>query len=260
MGGALLKGWLSDSKSGVTPHKLVILDPYPGEAAKTAIENGAKHLKLSDKSLAHVDCALLAIKPQMFDELAGDIAAQLPDGALIISILAGTSMQSLEQVFSHQSIIRAMPNTPAAIGEGIIAFTCGKGVSDVQRKQANTLLSAGGTVHEVDNEHMIDVVTAVSGSGPAYVFHMVEALEAAAVKAGMPEEIARDFARQTIIGAGALLKSSPMTASELREAVTSPGGTTQAALDVLMAKDGLGPLMKDAVIAALNRAKELAGD
>jgi len=259
MGGALLSGWLADKKSGVTAKNLVILDPHPGGAATKAIEAGAKHLQKPEGSLSSVKVVLLAIKPQMFEELAGAIAEHLPHGALVISILAGTSMTSLAKAFPNQTIIRAMPNTPSAIGEGITAFTCGASVAAEQKAKAQILLEAGGTVYEVVTENLIDVVTAVSGSGPAYVFYLVETLEKAAIKAGLPEDMAPDFARQTIIGAGALLKSSPMSATELREAVTSPGGTTQAALDVLMRRKGLRQLMNETVFAALARAKKLGG-
>ena len=258
MGGALLSGWLADTDSGVSPQNLTILDPHPGGAAEKAIEDGAKSLEKPDASLASTRIVLLAIKPQMFDELASAIAANLPSGALVISIMAGTSMARLSGAFPNQSIIRAMPNTPAAIGEGITAFTCAHNVTPEQKTKAKALLQAGGAVHEVATEKLIDVVTAVSGSGPAYVFHLVETLEKAAIKAGLPKDIAPDFARQTIIGAGALLKSSPMSAEELREAVTSPGGTTQAALEVLMRRKGLRQLMNEAVFAALGRAKELS--
>jgi len=256
MGGALLQGWITSE--AVAPAQLIILDPHPGEAAQAAIKAGALHLTEPNNKLKSIKCLLLAIKPQMFDKLARDIAADLPDKALVISILAGTSLASLQATFTKQSLIRAMPNTPAAIGKGITAYTKGPNVSAAQTKMTETLLAAGGKVHHVANEHLIDVVTAVSGSGPAYVFHMVEALEAAAVKIGLPEELAPDFARQTIIGAAGLLESSDETASQLRKNVTSPNGTTQAALDVLMGLEGLPPLMRETVQAALRRSKELA--
>jgi len=256
MGGALLEGWIASK--AITPKQLIILDPHPGEAAKTAIEAGALHLSEPSKKLFSVNYLLLAIKPQMFGKLTPAIAKELSEDVLIISILAGTSLASLQDIFKTQSLIRAMPNTPAAIGKGITAYTKGPNVSAAQTKMTETLLAAGGKVHHVANEHLIDVVTAVSGSGPAYVFHMVEALEAAAVKIGLPEDLAPDFARQTIIGAAGLLETSDETASTLRQNVTSPNGTTQAALDVLMGLEGLPLLMRETVQAALRRAKELA--
>ena len=257
MGGALLKGWISSKV--ITPEHLIILDPHPGEAAQEAIKSGALHLKAPNKKLKSIRYLMLAIKPQMFSKIALGIAKELSDDALIISILAGTSLASLQDAFKTQSLIRAMPNTPAAIGKGITAYTKGPNVSVAQTKMTEDLLAAGGKVHHVANEHLIDVVTAVSGSGPAYVFHMTEALEAAAIKIGLPESLAPEFARQTIIGAAGLLESSDESASQLRQNVTSPNGTTQAALDVLMGLEGLPPLMRDTVQAALRRAKELAG-
>jgi len=258
MGGALMSGWISSGL--VKPAELLIIDPKPGAQAQSVIEQGAVQGQLSDKAAknrySHIEMVLLSIKPQLFGTLGADIKAVIPDKALIISIMAGTSLASLQDIFASNPLIRAMPNTPAAIGAGITAFT-GK-VSDAHKSQAQTLLLAGGAVHEVENETLIDVVTAVSGSGPAYVFHMVEALESAAIRIGMPPELAPDFARQTIIGAGALLAASSDSAGDLRAAVTSPNGTTQAALDILMRDNGLIALMRETVKAALDQAKALA--
>ncbi len=256
MGGALISGWLSNNV--ITAERLVILDPNPGAAAKAAIAAGALHLSEVTDRLEGVKVVVLAIKPQMFAALGPKIVKGLPEATLIISILAGTSLAHLQACFKSRPIIRAMPNTPAAIGAGITAYTGGQGVTAEHKQSAEILLRAGGGVHEVENEHMIDIVTAVSGSGPAYVFHMVEALETAAIKLGLPEKVAPDFARQTIIGAGALLSESGDSAAALRRAVTSPNGTTQAALEVLMSKEGLGVLMEETVTAAFSRAKALA--
>lgn len=258
MGGALLKGWINSKV--IIPEQLIILDPHPGEAAQTAINAGALHLTKPTNKLKSIKYLLLAIKPQMFAKLAPAIAKELSSDALVISILAGTSLASLQNTFKDQPLIRAMPNTPAAIGKGITAYTKGPNVTEVQTKMTEALLAAGGKVHHVANEHLIDVVTAVSGSGPAYIFHMAEALEAAAIKIGLPEDLAPDFARQTIIGAAGLLEHSNEPASQLRQNVTSPNGTTQAALDVLMGLEGLPSLMRETVQAALRRAKELAED
>lgn len=256
MGGALLEGWLASKV--ITAAQLIILDPRPGKAAQTAIEAGALHLIKPSEAIESVKYFLLAIKPQLFGDLAPSIAEYLPQKALVISVLAGTSLAGLQDAFKEQRLIRAMPNTPAAIGKGITAYTKGPDVSARQIAMTETLLSAGGKVHHVANEHLIDVVTAVSGSGPAYVFHMVEALEAAALKIGLPQELAPEFARQTIIGAAGLLETSTESASQLRQNVTSPKGTTEAALDVLMGLEGLPTLMRETVQAALRRAKDLA--
>ncbi|MDB2438113.1 pyrroline-5-carboxylate reductase [Hellea sp.] len=256
MGGALLEGWIASKV--ITPKNLILLDPHPGDTGQKAIKAGALHLSKPNKNIKSIKYLLLAIKPQMFDKLAPEIARHLSKDALIISILAGTSMASLQDVFTGHPIVRAMPNTPAAIGKGITAYTNGPNVSAKHNKMTERLLASGGKVYHVANEHLIDVVTAVSGSGPAYVFHMVEALEAAALKIGLPEEMAPDFARQTIIGAAGLLENSDLSAAELRKNVTSPNGTTEAALDVLMGLEGLPTLMRDTVKAALKRAKDLA--
>ena len=256
MGGALLSGWLKDSVSGVIPENLYIIDPYIGIDGQAAIKAGAREIEPTDKIMGKIDVVLLAIKPQAFDDIAPKVSAYLQDGALVISVLAGTSIEALIGAFPNQHIVRAMPNTPAAVGAGMTAFTCTDQVTERQARTAERLLKAGGKVRQVENENMIDVVTAVSGSGPAYVFHMVEALEAAALEAGLPANLAPEFARQTIIGAGALLASTDTPASDLRVAVTSPNGTTQAALDVLMSS--LPALIRETVKAALKRAKELA--
>ena len=257
MGGALLTGWVSGRRKSLSPNDILILDPHPGDAANKVIEDGARHLVAPSTDLSHVDVVLLAIKPQMFIKLGPQIEEHLSAHCLIISIMAGITLSGLQDMFPGRSIIRAMPNTPAAIGAGITAFTGNEDVTREHRIAAKKLLSAGGKVYEVETENLIDVVTAVSGSGPAYVFHMAEALEAAAITIGLPKDMAPDFARQTIIGAGELLKKDKASATQLRQAVTSPGGTTQAALDVLMSANGLPPLMRETVNAALKRAKEL---
>ena len=256
MGGALISGWLKTKV--LKAENLIILDPTPGQDALDAIKSGATHIKKASKKISSVEYVLLGVKPQSFASLSDPIEKHLNKEATIISILAGTSLNSLQTAFPERSIIRAMPNTPAAIGKGITAYTKGSGVSASQEKMASSLLAAIGDVHHVANEHLIDVVTAVSGSGPAYVFHMVEALEAAALHIGLPAELAPQFARQTLIGAAGLLAETDMPASELRHNVTSPNGTTAAALDVLMDINGLPKLMRETVQAALKRAKKLA--
>ena len=253
MGGALLTGWIN---GGVSPSDVIIVDPKPSAAAQSVIEQGAVYVTaLTEESGQDIDTVLLAIKPQMFDALAPDIAKVLPQKACIISILAGITHMRMSGIFGDRPIIRAMPNTPAAIGKGITAFHCNSKVSDDQVKLAHSLLGAGGSVHQINDECLIDAVTAISGSGPAYIFHMAEAMEAAALRLGLPAELAGEFARKTVTGAGALLSDSPQSAADLRAAVTSPNGTTQAALDVLMAE--LPELMRRTTAAAHKRSKEL---
>ena len=258
MGGALLRGWLAGGV--IKPAQLVILDPKPGEAAKEAISSGAAHITQASDIPASVTTVLLGIKPQMARDFAKTAKAHIPKSALLISILAGTSIAELSELFGARPIIRAMPNTPAAIGKGITAIAAGRSVKPAHIDTAKSLLSAAGAVHLVAREDLIDAVTAISGSGPAYIFHMCEALEAAAIRLGLPDELAADFARQTIIGAGALLEDSEDSPKTLRQNVTSPNGTTQAALDVLMADgNGLRAVMGKACKAAYERAKQLAG-
>ena len=256
MGGALLSGWL---KAGlVTPRKLAILDPAPGPQAIFAIERGAKHITQVDDIPKSVQTVLLAVKPQLFSSLGPELGAALPLNAIIVSILAGTSLRQLDQVFDGRVVIRTMPNTPAAIGAGICAIYADPNVSSVKIDEVENLLKPGGKVVRVESEAALNAVTAISGSGPAYVFHLVEALEAGARDLGLPQDVAAKLARETIIGSSKLLSSSEESPETLRKNVTSPNGTTQAALDVLMGEDGgLSKLMITTVRAAFARAKKL---
>ena len=258
MGGALLKGWTQGRRPTVSVDEIAILDPKPGVDAQAVIEAGAAHLQALSKPMKDIDHLILAVKPQLFDTAIGEISPYIPKTCLVTSIMAGVNIERLGAAFPDCPIVRAMPNTPASIGAGITAFTVTRSVSKSQKKAVKRLLSAVGKAEEVATENMIDIVTAVSGSGPAYVFYLVESLESAAVNVGMSADQAAIFARETIIGAGALLKKSNEPAEALRIAVTSPGGTTQAALDVLMSEGGMAPLMKAAVRSALKRAKELS--
>lgn len=258
MGGALLSGWL---EAGViTPRKLAIFDPEPGAQAVFAIERGAKHITRFQDVPKSVQTVVLAIKPQLFDRVGEDLAATLPPNALILSILAGTSLRRLNDAFDGRIVIRAMPNTPAAIGAGISAIYVDPNVAPEKIDVAETLLKPGGEVVRVESEAALNAVTAVSGSGPAYLFHLVEALEAGARDLGLPQDVAAKLARETIIGSAKLLDTSGESPETLRKNVTSPNGTTQAALDVLMGEDGgLSRMMIMTVRAAFTRAKELSG-
>ena len=176
---------------------------------------------------------------------------------LVVSIMAGTKISVLEEVCGGM-VVRAMPNTPAAISRGITVAVPAKNVSAAQRATADALLRATGTVEWVEDEKLMDAVTAVSGPGPAYIFLLAEELARAGVEAGLPAELATKLARETVAGSGELLHRSDLPSATLRQNVTSPGGTTQAALEVLMAKDGLLPLMIRAIAAATKRSIELA--
>lgn len=256
MGGALLSGWLDSGL--ITPKKLAILDPAPGPQAIYAIERGARHLTRAQDIPKSVKTVLLAVKPQMFSRLGKDIGTSLPPSAMIVSILAGTNLRRLNKAFDGRIVIRAMPNTPAAIGAGISAIYVDPNVDPKKIEEAEILLKAGGDVVKVDSEAALNAVTAISGSGPAYIFHLVEALEAGARDLGLPDDVAKQLARETVIGSAKLLDASEETPENLRKNVTSPNGTTQAALDVLMGEDGgLSKMMIATVRAAFARAKEL---
>lgn len=256
MGGALLSGWLRDGL--LAPRSLAVLDPSPGTEAVFAIERGARHLTGPSEIPKGIGTVLLAVKPQLYPRLRSDLAAVLGPGTLVVSIMAGIKLARLAADLPDCHVVRAMPNTPAAIGRGVSAFVAGADVPSDAVARAEALLAASGTVLRLQDDAQIDAVTAISGSGPAYVFHLVEALEASAKALGLAPDVAAALARQTVIGASALLEASERDAAELREAVTSPGGTTQAALEVLMGENGLSALMREATRAAADRSRALS--
>jgi len=254
MGSALLKGWL---KSGAKSIQVVEPKPSP-ELRKLAKAKKISLFAAPSQVKGKPSVCVVAIKPQVLKGEAVTLAGFAVNGALMLSIAAGTSIAALSQAWGKKArIIRAMPNTPGAIGAGITGLYAARGVTPADRKRAVALLSALGQTEWVAKEELIDSVTAVSGSGPAYLFLMAEALTEAGIAEGLPPAQAEKFARATVAGAGALLAADKSSASALREAVTSPGGTTAAALSVLMAEDGLVALMKRAVQAARRRAEEL---
>ncbi len=255
MGGALLKGWC---EAGIGP--ILAVEPSPSPQLVALARK--RHIALfshstSIDSLAARAC-VVALKPQILKSAAAGLAPIAQSGALMISIAAGTTTQNLRAAWGAKArLIRAMPNTPGSIGRGITALFAAKGATEKDKALADTLLAALGQIVWVKAERDIDAVTAVSGSGPAYIFLLVEALAAAAQAEGLPRPLAETLARATVAGSGALLDADPAPAATLRRNVTSPGGTTQAALDILMAKDGLEPLMRRAIAAARRRAQEL---
>lgn len=253
MGLAMARGWIA---GGLPPDRLVLCDPKPGEATVAfAAEHGVRLLEKPDGVLVHV--LVLAVKPQMIHEVMAQVAPSVGGQTLVVSIAAGISLAAISAALGTDRVVRTMPNTPAQVGKGI-SGAVGLNVTDKDRETTNALLSAAGQVLWFDDEGKIDGVTSVSGSGPAYVFYMVEALAQAAEEQGFSPEQAMQLARATIIGAARLLEAEPdIPASQLRINVTSPKGTTAAALDVLMADDGLGPLLARAVAAARRRSEEL---
>jgi pyrroline-5-carboxylate reductase len=258
MGGAIVEGWLD---LGVDPASIFALDPKINDENAAPLRRAGVRINPDRAALPTPSVVLLAIKPQMMAEALAPLARHFGPDTLVVSIMAGKTIAGIAALLpAGAAIVRAMPNTPAAIGRGITVAVPNGAVTPAQRQTADTLLMGTGGVEWVSDESLIDAVTAVSGSGPAYVFHLVEALASAGVAAGLDEALAMRLARATVEGSGELLHRSPgVTAAKLRENVTSPAGTTAAALSVLMGKDGLPALMTRAVAAAKARAQELAG-
>jgi pyrroline-5-carboxylate reductase len=260
MGGALLDGWLA---RGLPPKKILVLEPAASKAIRALTRRGVrinpKNALRKDSGIGPVAAIVVAVKPQSAPDALPPLAALIDPKTVVVSIMAGRTLAFLEKALPDAAIVRAMPNTPAAIGRGITVAMGNRRVTAAARSLAQGLLAAAGSVEWVDDEALMDAVTAVSGSGPAYVFLLAEAMARAGAAAGLPASLAEKLARETVAGSGELLHRSPLSAATLRSNVTSPGGTTAAALDVLMAKDGLEPLMTRAVAAATKRGKEMAG-
>jgi pyrroline-5-carboxylate reductase len=253
MGGAMLSGWLA---RGLDAKRVAVIEPYPSDDIKALVTKGIR-LNPSPKDLGVVATLVVALKPQMFREAEAMLRSFTGSSTLVVSIMAGATIASIEQVCGG-SVVRAMPNTPAAIGRGITVAVAANNVSAAQRAVADALLRATGSVEWVDDESLMDAVTAVAGSGPAYIFLLAEELARAGVEAGLPVELATKLARETVAGSGELLHRSEAASATLRQNVTSPGGTTAAALEVLMGPDGMQSLLIRAVAAATRRSKELA--
>lgn len=247
MGGALLQGWLA---RGLAPGDVQVIEPHPAPWLLSA------GVVLNPDALAPADAALLAVKPQMMGTAAPQLAALATTGCVFISIAAGTTLATLARLLGAQApILRAMPNTPAAVGCGITALIANP-AGQPHLALAEALMAAVGQTVRLEAESQMDVVTGLSGSGPAYVFHLIEAMAAAGAAAGLGPDLAMQLARATVAGAGALAQASPETAAQLRVNVTSPGGTTAAGLGVLMPE--LPDLMTRTVAAAAARSRELS--
>ncbi|MFL6799397.1 MAG: pyrroline-5-carboxylate reductase [Xanthobacteraceae bacterium] len=255
MGSAMLQGWLT---LGVEPRRLVVVEPQPSPEIQAL---GARGLALNPapEHVGPVAAVVLAVKPQTAPAVTPSLTQYVARTSVIVSIMAGRSLKFLEAAFPGAAVVRAMPNTPASIGRGITVAVASAHVTDDQRALVHALLAAVGAVEWIRDEPLMDAVTAVSGSGPAYVFLLAECLAQAGIAAGLPTELAQRLACATAAGAGDLLQRSGLPPSQLRENVTSPGGTTAAALEVLMAQNGLAPLMVKAIAAATTRSRELAG-
>jgi pyrroline-5-carboxylate reductase len=255
MGSALLRGWLAQGLA----QRYLVVEPGPVPDALRGHAEVAV-LPAPDQLPPEISPAgiVLAVKPQAMAAVLPAYRRFAPAGTLFLSIAAGKTLGFFERMLGAAAVVRAMPNTPAAIGRGIAVACASALVAAPQRALAERLLGAVGEVAWVADEALLDPVTAVSGSGPAYVFLLIECLAKAGMAAGLPEALAMQLARATVAGSGALVALSGESAAELREAVTSPGGTTRAALDVLMAGDGLETLLTRAVLAATRRSRELA--
>ena len=253
MGMALVSGWL---RAGLPARQIAAIEPKPSPEV-TALAAQGLRLNPPPGSLGAPGALVIAVKPQSFAEAATQLKPLVRSDTLVVSIMAGMTAAKIAAGCGG-AIVRAMPNTPAAIGQGITVAVPTPSVTAAQRAFADALLRATGAVEWIDNEELMDAVTAVSGSGPAYVFLLAEELARSGVAAGLPQALAMKLARETVAGSGALLQQATVDAATLRQNVTSPGGTTAAALEVLMSPDGLSQLLQRAVIAATRRSRELA--
>lgn len=261
MGGALLAGWLA--RGEVTPDRVTVVEPSAETCDLLRERHGVQPVADAESVAANPmpDAVILAVKPQLMDQVAPAYRSFADRGALVLSIAAGKTVADIQaSVGSKAAVVRGMPNTPASIGRGMTVACANRHVDEQQQTLCARLLTAVGEMAWLDDEALMDAVTGVSGSGPAYIFWMIECLAEAGVAAGLPRDLAERLARATVAGAGELAWRSEDSATRLRENVTSPQGTTAAGLEVLMAADqGLGPLMKRTVAAAAERSRALSG-
>jgi pyrroline-5-carboxylate reductase len=256
MGGAMLAGWL---ERGIRADSVTVVEPQPSPELAELTESRGIALNPDLAAMDDASVVVLAVKPQAMDAALTGVVGLGRSKPVVLSIAAGRTIASFEAAFgAGTAIVRAMPNMPAAIGRGITVACANGAVSEGQKALATALLEAVGEVAWIDDEALIDAVTALSGGGPAYVFLLAECMAAAGVAAGLPEDLAMRLARATVSGAGELMHRSSEEAATLRKNVTSPGGTTAEALKVLMAKGALPDLMVEAIAAATRRSKDLA--
>nr|WP_211101641.1 pyrroline-5-carboxylate reductase [Azospirillum brasilense] len=255
MGGAMLRGWLAQ---GVPASAIAVADPSPApDLVELAARTG---VRLNPVDGAPVDTLVVAVKPQMVESAAAGVQAALAPRTLVLSIMAGKTLADLRRLFpAAGSVVRAMPNLPAAVGRGATVAVAEAGCPADRKARAESLLTAVGSLEWLADEALVDAATALSGSGPAYVFYLVECLTRAGVEVGLPADVSERLARATVEGAGALMGATGQPAAELRAGVTSPGGTTAAGLSKLMADDHLQSLLNATLRAAAQRAAELGG-
>lgn len=249
MGSALVKGWV---RAGVDPNLIYVVDPK--SVFLDDVQGMASLAELPDKFFPQA--IVMAVKPQMVEKILPTYT-KLAQDSVMFSIVAGTRISVFEKYLGDVAVVRSMPNTPAAIGAGMVVACGNKNMRDEHRALFDDLFASTGQVAWVRDEKDMDAVTAVSGSGPAYVFYLTECLARAGEQAGLSKDLAMQLARQTVIGSGALMAQDLSNVADLRAAVTSPGGTTAAALEVLMAPAGLQDVMERAILAAKKRSEEL---
>ncbi|MCY6379559.1 pyrroline-5-carboxylate reductase [Hoeflea prorocentri] len=255
MGGAMMRGWLA---SGIEPGSIVVVDPSPQPAMAEYLKtNGIRHYVSAPSDVTAL-ALVIAVKPQMMGTVLPQLKPLVGADTVSISIAAGTPIATMERHLGETAIVRSMPNTPAMVGRGITAAVANGLVDKAQHDRAHRLLAVTGPVEWLDDEGLLDAVTAVSGSGPAYIFYLVECMAEAGRKAGLDADLSMRLARATVSGAGELLFQSDDEAATLRKNVTSPGGTTAAALEVLMREGGMQALFDEALAAAAQRSRELA--
>jgi pyrroline-5-carboxylate reductase len=254
MGGALIRGWIAAVRrgGGLT---LTVIEPNFDPNLREALE--AVGAVLNPPEPGPADIVVLAIKPQSFSQAAPDVRRFVGPETLVLSVMAGVTLAKLSSEMGAARAIRAMPNTPGRIGQGVTAYVASSACSPEDRQLVEQVLEPLGSVEPLASERLMDVVTAVSGSGPAYVFLLAEVLAAAAEQEGLDKDVAMRLASRTVAGAGALMLQTNESPSVLRKQVTSPGGTTEAALDVLGAADGLPGQLRRAVSAAAQRSRDL---
>lgn len=255
MGGAMLRGWI---KNGIDPTNLFVSDPGLSGEFKVYLDKHSIRYGAAMPEGTKASVLVIAIKPQMMEKVLPSLAGSADDETLIVSIAAGTTISKMKSFLTSGKIVRAMPNTPAMVGRGITGIAADEGIDASSRDRITKLLEVCGPVVWLDDETQIDAVTALSGSGPAYVFLLAECMAEAGRKVGLDGDVAMKLACATVSGAGELMRQSDQDANVLRENVTSPGGTTAAALSVLMAEDGMQELFDAAIAAAKLRSEELA--
>lgn len=257
MGGAMLESWI---EAGINPRDIIIHDPnLPREMESFLQKRGSKINLPFDTTHPLVDVVVLAVKPQIFDQITTHVVRIMHENTLTLSIMAGVNLETIKfRLPGSRSIVRAMPNLAAAIRRSMTVAIANGFLKPDQKEAASWLITASGKLEWITDERLMDAVTAVSGSGPAYIFYLIECLTLAGIDAGLPSDVAERLARETVSGAGELLQRSDMSASRLRRSVTSPGGTTAAALEQMVGEHGLLPMMVKAVSAATKRSQELS--